>query len=55
MFRRTRSFQDDSKPAHPVLMYGCLVVVVGILLVAGAVGTFVLMQTNNVLRVVATR
>jgi len=55
MFRRTRTVRDDDKPEHPVLMYGCLVVVFGILLVAGAVGTFVLMQTNNALRVVAAR
>ena len=62
MIKRARSVRDDSKPAHPVLAYGCAIVVAGIVLIVVIVFTIAVRgiwgmspQAVNALHTVAAR
>ena len=40
MISRVCSIRDDDKPAHPILAYGCAIVVASIVLVASIIFAF---------------
>ena len=53
MINRVRSIRDDGKPAHPILMYGCAVVVTGIIVFVIVAGIWGMAQAHSALRIVA--
>lgn len=62
MISQARSVCDDDKPAHPILAYGCVIMLAGIVLVAVIVFALVVKgiwgmspQTVNALHTVAAR